>query len=128
MYDTIIPKGSYLLFNSATIHKNAEFWPLEMTQNMPMDQFIPERWESYTNGQHISEIPLVYTPFGSGSRKCIGERFAIYESIIVLSRLLHSFEIDFAPSSPLRNKDIETECVITLRPIESVDLQFKKRS
>lgn len=128
MYSCTVPKGSYLLFNSASTHKNSECWPLEMTENMPMEEFIPERWESYTKGHHhTSEIPLIYTPFGSGPRKCIGERFAIYESIIVLSRLVNTFEIDFAPSSPLKTRDIDTECVITMRPIGPVELEFTKR-
>lgn len=36
--------------------------------------------------------PNAYIPFSAGSRNCIGQRFAIRESKIILTHLVYNFE------------------------------------
>ena len=57
------------------------------------DAFDPERF----NDENIEKIqPCTYLPFGSGPRNCIGSRFALLETKIVLYYLLLEFE--FVPT------------------------------
>lgn len=41
-----------------------------------------------------------YLPFGGGRRKCIGDQFALFESIVALSMLTRRFTFTLAPDSP----------------------------
>jgi cytochrome P450 len=38
--------------------------------------------------------PFEYTPFGGGSRRCLGAAFALYEMKLVLGTLLHDLELE----------------------------------
>lgn len=46
----------------------------------------PERWMDY-------KTPAAYMPFGTGRRRCMGERLAVLEVSYVLVRLLQAFEV-----------------------------------
>jgi cytochrome P450 len=70
------------------------------TQHMPElypdpDAFQPERWE--TINPSIAE----YSPFGGGSRMCIGASFAMMEIKIVLAMLLQRFRMQLVPNARL---------------------------
>ena len=41
-----------------------------------------------------------YLPFGGGKRKCIGDQFALFESIVALSMLVRRFDFEMAPGAP----------------------------
>jgi hypothetical protein len=41
-----------------------------------------------------------YLPFGGGKRKCIGDQFALFESITALSMLVRRFDFKMAPGAP----------------------------
>ncbi|XP_029170205.1 cytochrome P450 9e2-like [Nylanderia fulva] len=51
-------------------------------------KFDPERF-SEENKNNI--VPYTYLPFGEGPRKCIGNRFALMETKILIARLLQKF-------------------------------------
>ncbi|XP_032682973.1 cytochrome P450 9e2-like [Odontomachus brunneus] len=52
------------------------------------DKFDPERF-SDENKDNI--VPYTYMPFGLGPRKCIGNRFALMETKLLIAYLLHKF-------------------------------------
>ena len=39
-----------------------------------------------------------YLPFGGGKRKCIGEQFALFESIVALALLVKNFDLELDTS------------------------------
>lgn len=43
---------------------------------------------------------FAYLPFGGGRRKCIGDQFALFESIVGLSMLMRRFEFVMDPNAP----------------------------
>lgn len=51
-------------------------------------KFDPERF-SDTNKDNI--VPYTYMPFGHGPRKCIGNRFALMETKLLVAHILHKF-------------------------------------
>ncbi|KHJ42759.1 hypothetical protein D918_07259 [Trichuris suis] len=54
------------------------------------DEFVPER---FSEDQLRSVHPLAWIPFGAGPRRCIGERFALLEMKLTLTRLLRKYKI-----------------------------------
>ena len=41
-----------------------------------------------------------YLPFGGGKRKCIGDQFALFESVVALAMLMRRYEFSMAPDAP----------------------------
>jgi cytochrome P450 len=63
-----------------------------------------------------------YFPFGGGPRICIGNTFAMMETVIVLAEIARRFRIERMGREPLLPKPS-----ITLRPDRALDVVFKKR-
>ncbi|KAL2728168.1 cytochrome P450 9e2-like, partial [Vespula maculifrons] len=61
------------------------------------EKFDPERFNE-ENKQNI--IPYTYLPFGMGPRRCIGERFALMETKIVIVNILKKFIIKRTSKTP----------------------------
>lgn len=61
------------------------------------NEFVPERW---IRGDAIkSEMktcnPFIYLPFGYGPRACIGKRFAEMEMLILTTRILREYRVEW---------------------------------
>ena len=41
-----------------------------------------------------------FLPFGGGQRKCIGDQFALFESLCALTTILRRFEFELDPNGP----------------------------
>lgn len=44
---------------------------------------------------------FAYLPFGGGRRKCIGDQFALFESIVALSMMVRRYDFTPAPDAPV---------------------------
>lgn len=66
--------------------------------------------------------PEAYIPFGAGPRYCIGSHFALLEMVIILYRLLTSYEIQ--PTSAPMPAILP---LITLHPASQVELAIHRR-
>ncbi|WP_227374582.1 cytochrome P450 [Haladaptatus halobius] len=82
-------------------------------------EFRPERW---TN-EFRRELPdFAYFPFGGGSRKCIGDGFAMREAKLVLAMLGRRFEFDLVSDAPL-----ELVPLVTVHPKNPVEMTVRTR-
>lgn len=81
-----VPAGSDLFISVWNIHHNPAYWPQP-------DQFNPERFGPL-DGPIPNEVTeeFRYLPFGGGKRKCIGDQFALFESIVGLAMLVRRFD------------------------------------
>ena len=43
---------------------------------------------------------FAYLPFGGGRRKCIGDQFALFESVVALAMLQRRFTFELDPAAP----------------------------
>jgi len=69
--------------------------------------FRPERWTE----ELLSSLPKgAYIPFGLGPRRCIGQAFAISESVAVLATLAQRYRLVAV------EREVEREVAMTLRP------------
>lgn len=84
-----VPVGTSLFVPIIGLHNDPKYF-----ENP--GKFDPERFND--DNKHKID-PFVYVPFGLGPRKCIGNRFALMETKILIIRILQKFEIEFRSRS-----------------------------
>jgi len=110
--DEVIEKDSIIFFNTYILHRQAEYFP-------EPEQFQPERF----NKDKQSTYPrYAYLPFGAGRRICIGNQFAMLESILILSRIVQEYRF-----MPITDEAVIAEPMITLRPFNGLKMKLLKR-
>ncbi|KMQ83374.1 cytochrome p450 9e2 [Lasius niger] len=76
-----VESNSVMMIFIYGLHRDPKYYPNP-------DKFDPERF-SEENKDNI--VPYTYLPFGHGPRKCIGNRFALMETKILVVHLLQKF-------------------------------------
>ena len=72
--------------------------PLEARYFDNPEAFLPERWKS----EAIKQLPkYAYFPFGGGPRICIGNTFAMMETVIVLAEVIRRFHFERTSNEPI---------------------------
>ncbi|KAL7645340.1 UNVERIFIED_CONTAM: hypothetical protein RMT77_003726 [Armadillidium vulgare] len=82
-----------------SIHKNTKITiPIYSIHRDPRHYEDPEKFdpERFSQSAKAGRPPMVYLPFGSGPRNCIGWRFALMEAKVALVHILKDFV--FIPS------------------------------
>ena len=74
----LIPKGTLITVDVASIHYNPEYWH-------DPEVFIPERFEP--NGEFDQHAGVAWLPFSNGARQCIGMNFSLAEQRVFLTML-----------------------------------------
>lgn len=88
-----VAAGSDLFISVWNLHRNPEYWPRP-------DEFDPDRFP--VDGPTPNEVTeeFRYLPFGGGKRKCIGDQFALFESIVALAMLVRRFDMSRPADAP----------------------------
>jgi cytochrome P450 len=108
-----IPARAIVALSPYTLHRHPAFWP-------DPERFDPERFTpQQENGRHR----YAYIPFGGGVRKCIGDQFALMESMIVLPMTLQRFKLHLVDDHP-----VEGHALVTLRPKYGILMTAAKQS
>ena len=105
-FETKITRGTDIFLAIYNIHRSAEFWENPDTFdperflrpfNNPMRPdwagFNPVLTSLYPNEVHSD---YAYLTFGAGSRKCVGDQFALMEAVITLTMVLRRFNFKLA--------------------------------
>jgi cytochrome P450 len=97
----IMPAGSIVMMSQYVMHHDARYFPDPF-------RFDPDRWMPEARA---SRPQFSYFPFGGGPRRCIGEGFALMETVMVLATLAQKW-------SPrcLAGHRVALHPLITLRP------------
>ena len=107
-----VPKGSMVVISPYVLHRHQLLWD-------EPDLFRPER---FMPGAREKIDRYAYIPFGAGPRICIGLRFAMFEAVIVLARLLQRLRLAMAPGEgvfPVQR--------VTLRPSPRLEMLLTRR-
>jgi cytochrome P450 len=99
------PKGTAIFLSPWAMHRD-ERWFSEP------ERFRPERW---LDGLAKRLHRFQYFPFGGGPRVCIGNAFAMMESVLLVSSFARRFDVASAPGAR-----VVAQPVITLRPAHGV--------
>jgi cytochrome P450 len=101
-----IPKGTDLFISSWSLHRDPELWESP-------DKYDPHRfmrdfknpdahgWDGFTAFSATSKqmypseagADYAFMPFGGGTRKCVGDQFAMMESVATLVSVLRRFDL-----------------------------------
>jgi cytochrome P450 len=108
-----VPANVPVLVNLANIHRHPDYWP-------EPEAFRPER---FLEGESRSRHRLAYMPFGAGHRVCIGNGFALTESMLLLAMIAQRYRLDLASG-----QTVQPELEITLRPRNGLRMQLSRRS
>jgi len=83
-------------------------------------KFLPERWEG---GRLLKNLPkYAYFPFGGGPRVCIGNSFAMIESVLLLTAMAQRYRMELLDTEP-----VPLRPSITLRPGRPIRLKLHAR-
>nr|XP_004253509.1 cytochrome P450 CYP736A12 [Solanum lycopersicum]XP_025884668.1 cytochrome P450 CYP736A12-like [Solanum lycopersicum] len=94
--DFYIKKGSQVIVNAYTIHRDPNFWT-------DADKFMPERFLESNVDVRGRDYQLL--PFGSGRRSCPGMQLALIIVRLVVAQLVHCF--DWELPNEMNPKDLD---------------------
>jgi cytochrome P450 len=107
-----IPAGTLVILSPWLLHRRPDAWP-------DPERFDPGRFL----GAERSAPRGDYLPFGAGPRLCIGRDFALVESVLVLTCLLHGRRV----VRPPRAAALRVDALVTLRPHGGLLLHLQPR-
>jgi cytochrome P450 len=96
-----LKKDDLVLLSPFLLHRDPDFFPDPLT-------YRPERW---LETPRTSLPKYCYFPFGAGARVCIGEHFALLETILSLGSMFSRW--DFLP---VFGNPVNFDAGVTLRP------------
>ena len=105
-----IKKGAGMVVAPWLIHRHKDFWE-------DPDGFNPSRHEDKSSIKKDT-----YFPFGMGERVCIGQGFAIQESMLIISSILRNYKLEL-------EKDFVPDVVgrLTVRSANGMNIILTKR-
>ncbi|XP_011869168.1 PREDICTED: cytochrome P450 9e2-like [Vollenhovia emeryi] len=111
----IVEPDETLMIPVYGLHHDPQYFPNP-------DKFDPERF-SEENKDKI--VPYTYLPFGHGPRKCIGNRFALMETKILIAHLLQKFTLKTVEKTV--EPVVFSKTDFTLKPVGGFWLGLEKR-
>ncbi|HWX55451.1 MAG TPA: cytochrome P450 [Verrucomicrobiae bacterium] len=106
------PTGTTVLMSQWIMHRDPRFYD-------DPNSFRPERWLAGLEDR----LPKgAYFPFGDGPRRCIGQDFAILDTMLVLAAIAQKFSFRLVPGHP-----IVPEQLVTLRPRHGIKMTIQER-
>ena len=110
-----IPKGVTVAVLLKALHSDPNEFPDPF-------KFRPERFLRENESQ--SDNPFRFSPFSGGARNCIGQKFAINEMKVILSKVLTKFEIR---SLEKRSEVKAIDCMVSV-PENGIKVKILPRS
>ncbi|XP_068664568.1 protein LUTEIN DEFICIENT 5, chloroplastic-like [Aristolochia californica] len=88
-----IKRGEDIFISVWNLHRSPTHW-------IEADKFNPERWPLDGPNPNETNQNFSYLPFGGGPRKCVGDMFATFETVVTLAMLVRRFNFQMAPGAP----------------------------
>lgn len=137
--ETFLMRGTDIFINVYSLHRSPALWDNPTTFDpdrwlKPKSNPGVEGWNGYTPAAGFekgnvlypteSSADFAFLPFGGGSRKCVGDHFALLESVVSLAMLIRRFDFAFADPS----KDVEMTTGATIHTSNGLNMRMVKRS
>ena len=108
-----------------TIAQGEHVWTSQyLTHHLPEVWEHPDRFypEHFTDEQECDRHPFAYYPFGSGTRHCIGQGFALLELQLILVMMVQRFRWSLISSA-----NVGLDPGFVLRPKGEISIQLEQR-
>jgi cytochrome P450 len=109
----LVSAGSLVCVSPWLLHRRAEEWGDDA------GLFRPER---FTGRPDALGANYSYLPFSAGVRHCVGQHFAMFESVLVLASIVGRARMRLVPGHP-----VEPEALVTLRPRHGMPMTAEPR-
>ena len=109
----LVPAGTTIFMSQWVIQRDGRYF--EEPEKFDPDRWLPER--------AVDRPKMAYFPFGGGPRICIGNTFAMLESILVLATVARQWSMKLVPG-----QRIILSPVLTLRPRYGILVALSRRS
>lgn len=109
--DATVIRGMDLFIPVYNIQRDERFWPNANTfdperftrpySNPDIPEwggFDPKKWEGRLLYPNEIASDYAFMPFGAGSRKCVGDEFALMEAVVTLVMVMRRFDFEFDES------------------------------
>jgi cytochrome P450 len=113
MGDYLLPAGTLVMWSLYNIQRDPRWYD-------EPDRFLPERM---MREARAARHRYAFSPFGGGTRQCIGESFAWLEGTLVLATLAQQWRMRLPPGHQM-----VLEPLITLRPRGGLPMLLERRS
>ncbi len=108
-----IPAQSIVAMSPYTMHRHPAFW--DEPERFDPERFAPEK---------VAARPrYAYFPFGGGARQCIGNNFALMESMIIIPAIAGRFRLQRVSA-----ERVEEHALVTLRPKGGIWVHVDRRA
>jgi cytochrome P450 len=107
-----VPAGTTIFMSQCVMHRDGRYY--ERPDAFDPDRWLPER--------SAGRPKMAYFPFGGGPRVCIGNTFAMLESMLVLATVASQWSMRLVP-----DQEIRLSPVLTLRPRYGIRVVLSKR-
>jgi cytochrome P450 len=94
----LVPKGAIVAYHTWAMHHRTDIFGADA------HVFDPTRWLANEHPFSPLRPGWAYIPFSGGPRVCIGQNFALTETMFVVVRLLQTFDIESRDSKPWAEK------------------------
>lgn len=108
-----LKKGSAIFISLWLMQRHREIWKNP-------DTFDPDR---FSRDEDKEAIRSAYMPFSQGPRVCLGASFALQEAAIILSMIVHHYQI-----APVEGHVPKPVARLTLRSENGIRLRLRKRA
>ncbi|XVF30383.1 hypothetical protein REPUB_Repub16aG0052600 [Reevesia pubescens] len=88
-----IKRGEDIFISIWNLHHSPSLW-------QDAEKFNPERWPLDGPNPNETNQNFCYLPFGGGPRKCVGDMFASFETVVAVAMLVRRFNFQMALGAP----------------------------
>ncbi|EEF50061.1 cytochrome P450, putative [Ricinus communis] len=88
-----IKRGEDIFISVWNLHRSPHLWD-------DAEKFNPERWPLDGPNPNETNQNFCYLPFGGGPRKCVGDMFASFETVVATAMLVRRFNFQLALGAP----------------------------
>ncbi|XP_040155062.1 cytochrome P450 4V2-like isoform X2 [Anopheles arabiensis] len=110
----LIPRGTTVVVSLFALHRRKDFWGADAERFDP-DRFLPERCKN--------RMGCAFMPFNTGSRNCIGSRYAMQIMKIILCKIVRRYELH----TELTMERMQFRFDIALKQEQGYLIRFERR-
>ncbi|GAQ83134.1 cytochrome P450 superfamily protein [Klebsormidium nitens] len=89
-----VKTGQDVMISVYNIHHSPQVWD-------KAEEFFPERFDLEGQVPNEANTDFRYIPFSGGPRKCVGDQFALLESVVALAKLFQRFDFELVPGQDI---------------------------